>query len=419
MTPKGQMSSSGSGPAIMMMPPSIRATFMPDPPLKHLPPPTRKRPKLYADDYENGSSNYGVKREPGLKVEEGTPLERPNNKGKGGFAKKGVLTGVASFMTHFEKSPPPTRKTGPSSTQTKALRKAKRLETLKTTLETPLNEYKTSQRDSAGEFKGMNCYHTLFIGRLAFEVTERKLLREMEQFGPVKDVQIIKDSNGKSRGYAFCEYELENDMKNAYRAADGMMLEKKAIVVDVERGHTVPNWLPRRLGGGLGGTRLGGKEVNVTRPGRFDPKNPANVPGGMQNGGPNGHMQGPPPGYGGPPQHGGYGGPPQGGGYGSRGGPAPPRGGGHGGHGGGYGGPPHGGGYGGGGYGGGGGGYGGPPRGGYDRGPPRGGGGGYRGNGGGGGYRGAPRGGERGGMKRGRDRSPEQNRNRRRYERDY
>ena len=51
------------------------------------------------------------------------------------------------------------------------------------------------------------------------------------------------------------EYEHEEDMKRAYRAVDGMKIENREVVVDVERGHTVPDWLPRRLGGGLGGTR--------------------------------------------------------------------------------------------------------------------------------------------------------------------
>ena len=44
-------------------------------------------------------------------------------------------------------------------------------------------------------------------------------------------------------------------MKRAYRGGDAMRIEGRPIVVDVERGHTVPLWLPRRLGGGLGGTR--------------------------------------------------------------------------------------------------------------------------------------------------------------------
>ena len=51
-TPRGQMSSSGAGPAIQMMPPHIRATFMPDPPLKHLPNPGGRRPKQYVDSGE-------------------------------------------------------------------------------------------------------------------------------------------------------------------------------------------------------------------------------------------------------------------------------------------------------------------------------------------------------------------------------
>ena len=403
------MSSSGSGPAIMMMPPHIRATFMPDPPLMHLPPPSRRRPKLYVEDYkEEEEATTTVAANGNIKQEDSKDTSTSTSSR---LAKKGILTGVSSFMNQFETTAPPPRKLQPSSTSTKARQKEERLSKLEATLAQPKSEYQAHQRDSAGEFQGMNCYNTLFIGRLAYEVSERKLLREMEQYGPVKDIQLIKDKEGKSRGYAFCEYENEEDMKRAYRAADGMVLEGKPIVVDVERGHTVPAWLPRRLGGGLGGTRLGGKSQNVTRPGRFDPSKPM-VPNGMGmggNGGGPGGMGGPPPGYdGGPPHHhhGGYGGPPHG--YGGGRGRGPPPRGGY--NGGGYGGPPQGGGYGGGGGYGRGGGY-------NDRGPPRGGG--YRGGGGGRFGGGPPRGGDRG-MKRGRDRSPDQNRGgRRRYERDY
>ena len=38
--------------------------------------------------------------------------------------------------------------------------------------------------------------------------------------------------------------------------------------MDVERARTVKGWLPRRLGGGLGGTRRGGPEVNIRHSGR-------------------------------------------------------------------------------------------------------------------------------------------------------
>ena len=115
-----------------------------------------------------------------------------------------------------------------------------------------------------------DAYKTLFVGRLAYETDERKLKKEMEEYGPVKSVKIVKDTEvslteclkedqliymlhslcfqGKSRGYGFVEFEEENDMRRAYKKADGKRLEGKNIVVDVERGRTVLDWRPRRVG---------------------------------------------------------------------------------------------------------------------------------------------------------------------------
>ena len=55
----------------------------------------------------------------------------------------------------------------------------------------------------------------------------------------------------------------------AYKQADGRKVDNKRVLVDVERGRTVPNWRPRRLGGGLGSTRIGGEEVNQKYSGRY------------------------------------------------------------------------------------------------------------------------------------------------------
>lgn len=212
MTPRGQMTSGSNGPAIMMMPPHIRATFMPDPPLQFLPPAIPGR--------------------------------------------KHAWTGMSAFLHQFERTDPPARIITQTPKEIRnSARKRKELNHQQQ-LQPLIEVYRKMQKEVGGEVQGMNCYNTLFVGRLAFEVTERKLLREMEQFGPIKDLKIVKDDKtAKSKGYAFCEYENEEDMKRAYRAADGMRLEGREIVVDVERGHTVPGWLPRRLGGGLGGTR--------------------------------------------------------------------------------------------------------------------------------------------------------------------
>lgn len=296
-----------SGPAIMMMPPNIRTIFLPPPPLRPLAPPSRRAQR------------------------------------------RGKVSGVAGLMGQFERARPPLRKIGPTPAQAAAEKKRKREEELKEALADPIEKYQEEQARSSGKIGEMNCYNTLFVGRLAYEVTERKLLREFETFGQVKDLKLIVDpATKKSRGFAFIEFEEEDDMKRAYREADRMRIDGRAVVADVERGHTVPGWLPRKFGGGLGGTRIGGKDKNVTVPGRWDPARAkeamgqgpggrdgrmgpggADGPGGMRDGYPRDGGPG-----GGPPMHRGggrdgpyMGGPPGPGGYGDydrRGPPGPP-----------------------------------------------------------------------------------------------
>ena len=101
-------------------------------------------------------------------------------------------------------------------------------------------------------------YKTLFVARMSYETTEEGLRKAFEQFGTIKSCKLVKDSqtNGP-RGYAFIEFEHERDMKTAYKQGDGKKIDGRRVLVDVERGRTVRNWRPRRLGGGLGSTRDG------------------------------------------------------------------------------------------------------------------------------------------------------------------
>ncbi|GJJ72061.1 U1 small nuclear ribonucleoprotein 70kDa [Entomortierella parvispora] len=111
-------------------------------------------------------------------------------------------------------------------------------------------------------------YKTLHVSRLSYEVTEKELRREFSMYGPIENIRLVKDVEGKPRGYAFIEYEREKDMKAAYKDADGIKILGRRIVVDVERGRTVKGWKPKRLGGGLGGTRIGAPHENQTSSGR-------------------------------------------------------------------------------------------------------------------------------------------------------
>merc|ERR1719205_317497 len=114
-------------------------------------------------------------------------------------------------------------------------------------------------------------FKTLFVARVNFYTSESKLKREFEQYGSVKSIRMVMSTkDSKPRGYAFIEYESEKDMHSAYKKADGKKIDGRRVLVDVERGRTVKGWLPRRLGGGLGGTRKGGNDVNVRHSGRDD-----------------------------------------------------------------------------------------------------------------------------------------------------
>jgi len=114
-------------------------------------------------------------------------------------------------------------------------------------------------------------FKTLFVARVNFYTSESKLKREFEQYGTVKSIRMVMSTKDtKPRGYAFIEYEHEKDMHSAYKHADGKKIDGRRVLVDVERGRTVKGWLPRRLGGGLGGTRRGADHENTRHSGRDD-----------------------------------------------------------------------------------------------------------------------------------------------------
>ena len=99
-------------------------------------------------------------------------------------------------------------------------------------------------------------YKTIIVSRLSYKTDEKKLRREFETFGPIRRMRLIVDKNtGKSRGYAFIEYEHERDLEDACRRGDGRRIDGKRVVVDMERGRTKRDWLPRRLGQGKGDSR--------------------------------------------------------------------------------------------------------------------------------------------------------------------
>eukprot|EP00243_Klebsormidium_subtile_P012323 TRINITY_DN7448_c0_g3_i1.p1 TRINITY_DN7448_c0_g3~~TRINITY_DN7448_c0_g3_i1.p1 ORF type:complete len:370 (+),score=25.45 TRINITY_DN7448_c0_g3_i1:62-1111(+) len=179
------------------------------------------------------------------------------------------LSGVAQFVSQFaepgdpEYEPPVTK--GETKVQKKERIRAAKLEVGAAKLEEALTLY-----DPAKDPKiDGDPYKTLFVSRISYETTEHRIRREFEAYGPIKKIRLVnEEGTGKPRGYAFVEFQHTRDMKAAYKQADGRKVDGRRIVVDVERGRTVPGWRPRRLGGGLGSTRIGADQVNQHHSGR-------------------------------------------------------------------------------------------------------------------------------------------------------
>lgn len=131
-----------------------------------------------------------------------------------------------------------------------------------------LEEYKPHDNAEATP----DAYKTLFLARLAYDVTEKDLHREFDMYGPIETIRLVRDREGKSRGYAFIAYERERDVRAAWKDAEGIKINGRKIVVDFERGRTVKDWKPTRLGGGLGGSSRKPKKAP-------EPSEPAPGPG--------------------------------------------------------------------------------------------------------------------------------------------
>ncbi|XP_023179092.1 U1 small nuclear ribonucleoprotein 70 kDa [Drosophila hydei] len=176
--------------------------------------------------------------------------------------------GVAKFMSDFEDpkdTPPP--KTVETRQERLERRRREKAEQVAYKLEREIALWDPTEIKNATE----DPFRTLFIARINYDTSESKLRREFEFYGPIKKIVLIHDQDsGKPKGYAFIEYEHERDMHAAYKHADGKKIDSKRVLVDVERARTVKGWLPRRLGGGLGGTRRGGNDVNIKHSGRED-----------------------------------------------------------------------------------------------------------------------------------------------------
>jgi RNA recognition motif-containing protein len=94
----------------------------------------------------------------------------------------------------------------------------------------------------------------LYVGNLPFSTTDEQLRDMFEPHGRTQSVNVIVDrETGRSRGFAFVEFETDEGAQAAREALDGKDIEGRPLRVNeaYERGS--------RGGGGGGGGGYGGR----------------------------------------------------------------------------------------------------------------------------------------------------------------
>ncbi len=113
----------------------------------------------------------------------------------------------------------------------------------------------------------------IYVGNLAFDVTEDELSAEFGNYGKVESVAIPADKlSGRPRGFAFVEMASKSEAEAAIAGLSGKTLKDRTIVVNESRPRTDSgggSYGNRRSGGGgYGGGGYGGGGYGGGRGGR-------------------------------------------------------------------------------------------------------------------------------------------------------
>ena len=92
----------------------------------------------------------------------------------------------------------------------------------------------------------------VFVGNLDFKTTRDEVQTLFSQIGPIRDVFLPTDrESGRPRGFAFVEFESEEDAQKAIERFNGYELSGRALRVNAAEDRP-------RGGSGSGGYRPGG-----------------------------------------------------------------------------------------------------------------------------------------------------------------
>jgi cold-inducible RNA-binding protein len=94
----------------------------------------------------------------------------------------------------------------------------------------------------------------LYVGNLAFDVTDSELQSVFAKAGTCESVSVITDKfSGQSRGFAFVEMSSDAEAQDAIKQFDGYQLKGRALKVNEAKAREDGGGARRGGGGGGGG----------------------------------------------------------------------------------------------------------------------------------------------------------------------
>jgi RNA recognition motif-containing protein len=82
----------------------------------------------------------------------------------------------------------------------------------------------------------MEAFMNIYVGNLAFNVTEEDLKEAFAAFGQVESIKIITDRfSGQSKGFGFVEMPDNSDADKAMKALNGQSIKGRNIKVNQAR----------------------------------------------------------------------------------------------------------------------------------------------------------------------------------------
>jgi RNA recognition motif-containing protein len=76
----------------------------------------------------------------------------------------------------------------------------------------------------------------IYVGNLAYGVTDGQLKALFQEFGTVASVNLIKDKySGESKGFGFVEMERQAEAEEAIKTLNGRPLDGRNLTVNIAR----------------------------------------------------------------------------------------------------------------------------------------------------------------------------------------